>query len=60
VNPVVGIFFLSALWHDSSVEGFIIIAALKIRLGLGNNDQKPMRADLQSRDRVRAAWICCG
>lgn len=36
--------FFSALWNDSRVEGLIIIAALTIRSGFRNNDQKPGRA----------------
>jgi hypothetical protein len=36
--------FFSALWNDSSVEGLMIIAALKMRLGLRKKDQKTSRA----------------
>ena len=36
--------FFRALWNESRVEGLMIIAALTIRMGSRNNDQKPSRA----------------
>jgi len=32
-----------ALWNENRVEGLMIIAALTMRLGFRNNDQKPRR-----------------
>ena len=35
--------FFRALWKFSRVEGLVIMAALTIRFGFRNNDQKPSR-----------------
>ncbi len=51
--------FFTALWNESRVEGLMIIAALTIRMGFRNNDQKPSKARSCVERLGAFAWTDC-